>query len=549
MSSFFKKSGTKKGVPLSSLQWAQSTTPVSDRKISTQKPQPSDLKDLPVGKFRTDLRAFLQDLNDQDRDLWVTILLHANKERSRAKPSDKWLTDGAAYVHELGEASFVRKCMGWMQMHIPDPAVSDPSSEVLRSLICLCACSQSDALVMALGNLAIAAFRKVKGYGPRSAKFGNACIWTLCEMAQNGNDTAVAEITRIHARTIYDSVRKTTDLALNDIAYDRKTTQADLEEACLPTFDLDDNGQLIKTIDGYTATLTLQNAQAVVTWNNPAGKTLKSAPAALKAAHLYEVAEVAQLKKNLTAVCAAQVARLEATFLSGTTWDFDEWMQRFIGHPIRKSLAENLVWTVQTSQTHATFTPRGADLHHANGEKLAALPPDAQVTLWHPANATEDELTAWRGRFMLKPQPLKQAHREVYALIATERDGATYTNRFAAHILRHYQFSALCNDRGWQYKKHGLRDTDPSSAKRAISDSGITAEFMLTPILSDEDKKSFRDPSHAKTNRVLFALGDGTQVALCDIPTVIMSEVLRDIDMFISVTSVADDPNWTDLVQ
>lgn len=100
---------------------------------------------------------------------------------------------------------------------------------------------------------------------------------------------------------------------------------------------------------------------------------------------------------------------------------------------------------------------------------------------------------------------------------------------------------------------HGAGDSclslNPSnkSAKREISDSGITAEFMLTPILSDEDKKSLRDPGYAKTDRVLFAKSDDTQIALCDIPTAVMSEVLRDIDMFFSVTSVADDPNWTDV--
>lgn len=342
-------------------------------------------------------------------------------------------------------------------------------------------------------------------------------------------------------------MRKTTDLALNDIACARKTTRADLEEACLPTFDLDANGTLIKAIGDHTATLTLQNAQVTVTWNNPAGKILKSAPAALKAAYPYEVAEVAQLKKNLTAVCAAQVARLEMTFLTRATWHFEDWMQRFIGHPIRKSLAESLVWSIQTSQSNAPFTPRGTDLHRANGEKLNALPTDARIALWHPANATKDDLTAWRGPFMLQPQPLKQVNREVYVLTASEREGTTYTNRFAAHIVRHHQFSALCNDRGWHYKKHGVRNTDPSSAQRAISDSGLTAEFMLTPILSGEDKKSFRDPSHAKTDRVLFVQGDGTQIALCEIPTLIISEVLRDIDMFIGVTSVADDPNWTDL--
>ena len=41
-------------------------------------------------------------------------------------------------------------------------------------------------------------------------------------------------------------------------------------------------------------------------------------------------------------------------------------------------------------------------------------------------------------------QPIKQAHREIYLLTDAERQTQSYSNRFAAHILRQHQFTALC---------------------------------------------------------------------------------------------------------
>ena len=63
----------------------------------------------------------------------------------------------------------------------------------------------------------------------------------------------------------------------------------------------------------------------------------------------------------------------------------------------------------------------------------------------------------------------KQAHREVYLLTDAERLTDTYSNRFAAHIVRQHQFSALCRERGWQFNLMGNWD----SAQYA--DSGASA--------------------------------------------------------------------------
>ncbi len=59
-------------------------------------------------------------------------------------------------------------------------------------------------------------------------------------------------------------------------------------------------------------------------------------------------------------------------------------------------------------------------------------------------------------------QPFKQAHREIYILTDAECQTGTYTNRFAAHILRQHQFAAIAQVCGWQYHLMGAFDSSNS---------------------------------------------------------------------------------------
>ncbi|MBU8861889.1 DUF4132 domain-containing protein [Micromonospora sp. WMMB482] len=63
-----------------------------------------------------------------------------------------------------------------------------------------------------------------------------------------------------------------------------------------------------------------------------------------------------------------------------------------------------------------------------------------------------DETLAWRERVLATglTQPFKQAFREVYLLTLAEERTGSYSNRFAAHILRYRQANALMRARGWQ---------------------------------------------------------------------------------------------------
>jgi len=58
-------------------------------------------------------------------------------------------------------------------------------------------------------------------------------------------------------------------------------------------------------------------------------------------------------------------------------------------------------------------------------------------------------------------QPFMQAHREIYLLTDTERAAGTYSNRFAAHLIKQHRFAMLCRQRGWRYTLQG--EWDPAN--------------------------------------------------------------------------------------
>jgi hypothetical protein len=177
------------------------------------------------------------------------------------------------------------------------------------------------------------------------------------------------------------------------------------------------------------------------------------------------------------------------------------------------------------------------------------FPARATIRLWHPARAATAEVQGWRGRLVRDQlvQPFKQAYREVYLLTPAERATRLYSNRFAAHILRYRQTFALMKERNWTTNFLGPHDGGyDGHARREFPDAGLTAVFDHYAVDTDQPDS---DVELCSTDRVLFhRTGDRTRdpIPLDQIPDLVFSEAMRDVDLFVAVTSIALDPNWAD---
>jgi hypothetical protein len=343
----------------------------------------------------------------------------------------------------------------------------------------------------------------------------------------------------------------------------------------VPSYGFTGVGERVETLGDVTARLVLlANGKAETTFVSAKGKATKSAPAAIKAAHGETLTELKNAAKDAAVMLSAQRDRLDALFLQSKTWPMDAWRERYLDHPIVGILARSLIWNVveKSGRAHAVVHRANHGFVNALDKPVEIVESGATVRLWHPIEVGVADALAWRRYFEEHDvvQPFKQAHREVYLLTDAERTTRTYSNRFAAHVLRQHQFNALCAARGWHNKLRLLVDATYPPATRTLTPHGLRAEYWIEGV-GDQygtDTNESGAYLHLTTDQVRFyplaapqntahAGGGGYEVdargteavdplPLESISPIVLSEVLRDVDLFVGVASVGANPEWQD---
>ncbi len=143
-------------------------------------------------------------------------------------------------------------------------------------------------------------------------------------------------------------------------------------------------------------------------------------------------------------------------------------------------------------------------------------------------------------------QPFKQAFREIYLLTPAEEETRLYSNRFAAHIVHYPQLYALFKERGWQANFLGPYDGGyDGEAWGEFGDGEWRACFHHEPAGDGGDHTT----DYAATDQVRFERREGRrwrEVPPAEVPPLVFSEAMRDVDLFVGVTSIAADPDWSD---
>ena len=156
------------------------------------------------------------------------------------------------------------------------------------------------------------------------------------------------------------------------------------------------------------------------------------------------------------------------------------------------------------------------------------------------------EVEGWRKFFLANEiqQPFKQAFREIYLVTAAELNTESYSNRFAAHILRQHQFLALCQQRGWRYSIMGNWDSHNTPTKN-IPAFSMTAEYWVDGNWGNGMTNETGIYTYIFTDQVRFYDRE-RQLNMDEVPAIVFSELMRDVDLFVGVTSIGNDPNWQD---
>jgi hypothetical protein len=530
--------------------------------------------------------AEIEAMETEKRATWISLLLHCSRASS-AKPGVKWSKEAAALLEKIGNEAFESAVVRWfplvdrprtrpverLSQWQPDPnlMLQDQNADILKALAWLCAKSDSAEVARALGALALAAYRKVPQIGPRCVRVGNACVGALGAMPAA---TGVGQLAMLRARIKFGTAQKVIEKALEAAAGHAGMSLQEIEEISVPTYGLQEVGVRSEELGEFTVELAVTGTSSTeLRWYRPDGRRQKSVPKVVKEHNPEELKEIKAVSADLRKMLPAQRDRIENLYLEQKSWTYHTWRQHYLDHPLVGTLARRLIWRFTDEDRAAAGVFHEGSIVGRDGRVLDWFDDSTRVELWHPMHENPNEVMAWRDWLaeLEIRQPFKQAHREVYLLTDAERTTRTYSNRFAAHVLKQHQFNALCAARGWKNSLRLMVDDEYPPATRELPAWGLRAEFWIEGLGDDygADTTEAGTYLYLATDQVRFynidaranyahaggggyaALSRGpgaptVSIVLEDLPPLVFSEVMRDADMFVGVASVGNDPNWSD---
>jgi Domain of unknown function (DUF4132) len=360
-----------------------------------------------------------------------------------------------------------------------------------------------------------------------SVKVANACIYALGELEQ---PSALALLSRLKATVSDRGFLKQIEKALESAAGRAGLSKSQLRERLVPDHGLGPDGTKRVAVGAFTAIFEVGPLGRVrLSWEGSRGT-----PDAVKDDHPDKLRALKADASELRKTAGAERSRLEGLLAEERVWPADEWRRDYVDHPLVGAFARSLYWRFSAGERVATA--------------LGSDAPDwaDEVELWHPIAETADEIARRRSEVLAREivQPFKQAFREVYLLAPAEELTESYSNRFAAHILRYPQTYALVKQRGWGVAALGPYDNDGGRQWRDFEAQGIRAEFWLDHV--DDDAQGPIDALAASDQVRFTPIGDTEPMPLVDVPRIVFSEAMRDVDLFVGVTSIAGDPEWRD---
>ncbi len=546
-------------------------------------PHKETLEFLPAGEFWSDaLNEDLKKLTEEKQTLWGEFIETASKNNG-ARPTNKWVKAAQQQVESIGVDNVAKSLIRWFLL-VPKGRslptryahefnlMIEMNAHVLKGFLwSVPFLPDSSELQRAISTVALSAYKKVPNIGPRAIKVGNAAVYALSTI---GNQEAVGQLAMLKVRIKFGTALKEIEKAFNAAAEALGLPRDQIEELAVPAYGLEEVGKRVEMIGDYRAEIDVTGSDASLSWFDSVGKRLKSVPSKIKTEFKEDLKELQQSVKDIQSMLPAQRDRIDGLFLSQRTWPIAEWKSKYLEHPLVGTIARRLIWTVD-----------GEPAFFIDGEptdktgKLISHGKLAEVSLWHPVGRSVDEILAWRNRLeqLSITQPFKQAHREIYLLTGAERRTNTYSNRFAAHVLRQHQFNALCGARGWKNKLRLMVNAEYPPAYRELPQWNLRAEFWIEGIGDDfgvdtndagvylrlsSDQVRFYNIEAASNSA--HAGGGGYSTAhpygetetrqedpltLDQIPPLVFSEIMRDVDLFVGVSSIGNDPNWQDGAQ
>ena len=253
-------------------------------------------------------------------------------------------------------------------------------------------------------------------------------------------------------------------------------------------------------------------------------KTLKSIPDKYKKDKQVEVLK--DNKSYLTKQYSRTRLSLEQAMLSQTLFTVAE-LHRIMEHPVVKAMLSKLVLFNPENQDSGFW--QDGKLLNAEGT-LTPLKADDKLLIAHPSHLFYAVQWDLYQKYLFDKelkQPFKQVFRELYIPTKDELETSNRSERYQGHQVQPQKTVVLLRSRGWTVNyEEGLQRVYHKEGFRATI---YAAADWYTP--SDVEAPTLEYV-------VFYSLKDGKEVPMKDINPVIFSEVMRDVDLVVSVAHV-----------
>ena len=492
------------------------------------------------------------------RSGWQGLLDHC-RALEQAVPASKWRKRGRDLARALGESAVWTTLQRWLALG-PTPGqpaeacspIADSSCQ--KGVVWLLALSQRPEAASTIGDFAFACLRKIPMIGAVSQKVGFACVQALGSMEC---PEAVSQLARLRAKGKYSVALRLIEKCLQQAAERNGMTVDELEDLAAPSYSLDAEGRTEITVGDASATVRLSpGGHVAVIWRNVDGEVVKSAPSRTKTAFAKEVKSVSAFARELEQAYFAQRYRLESSFVHPRVMSPVHWRQHFMDHPLLGFLGRSLIWVFSDEQGWERSGLYCDGRVCGPGGEIVDIARATKVRLWHPLSSGTSEVQQWRQRIfdLGVRQPFRQAYREFYEVTEDERQTKMYSNRFAGTLMRQHQFSSLCRARGWNYRLMGSAFDGFNVPTKLLTPWNMHAEFYVDlpsdrkPSLSESalaEQSDFGINLFLGSDQVRF-YRDRREIEIADVPAIVYSEVMRDVDLFTSISAVGRDESWSD---
>jgi hypothetical protein len=277
-------------------------------------------------------------------------------------------------------------------------------------------------------------------------------------------------------------------------------------------------------IDGTNVQLQVNSLGKADVLAIKARKTLKDVPAALKKDP--SVLELLEIKNSLNAQYSRIKKSLEEAMIRGDIFTLNE-IENLQNHPVIKPLLNSLVLISETNKT-GFYGEKSLKDANRNLEKLTDK---SQIKIAHCADLYDSgqwhlyQKQAFQQQLV---QPFKQIFRELYVPNADELAAVGVSKRYEGYQIQPTQAAGIFKSRGWS--------ADYYEGVQKV----YHKERLVATIESYADWYSpYNTPMPTSINGIRFRQKNTNQaVALKDVPKPIFSEIMRDLDLVVSIAHV-----------